>query len=604
MGTPPSKPMYSAPPLSRPFAHHPKKCLLRQSLLLHSSTKHSAHALQTLIWRQDWQKVLIRLTLYPHEAQTPFDISVYNMCLQVYPLHLICALDPPAVVVHLCCRCFPDAPAMAVRVRNAGRQVLIKHASAWRRTFRAWRLRRRGAFPVDADELSHASVEQRQLLLPFVEDAPREWSAAESSCSSSSNSDNGNDDDASSKSSLSSNHSFSATDNVILQLSNSGGLKCMTPLSALDTTDETESTSAATAKSSIYRVKWDLKPLWKQVAQHGMLLPLHVACLFQANPAAIESLVQMYPLAGLSDILGMLPIHWVAAGWTLPTLQPPPPSPVPPEPKPGPLSTLHVLRRALPECLQIRSGNHGMLAEDYIQECMEESEYKQLCLKVLSEGIDYMMEYGSFVSGDQTLVFCDTDKTDETSSYPSLRLFAGLSGLILEEDWTKAIAVVEEDPASARKWYYGVNSETVGTTVWKRLPIHLACANGAPLGLIDLLLTVFPESALVEDPHDGSLPLHIACRAAAALPVVRRLVHECPEAVLAVDGGGRAPLHVAVTCGAPYVVVEYLVMQDLDSVVALDCNGRTPMDYAMDQDSEAGPLVDFFTMILVKLDRS
>ena len=93
-----------------------------------------------------------------------------------------------------------------------------------------------------------------------------------------------------------------------------------------------------------------------------------------------------------------------------------------------------------------------MLAEDYIQECMEDSDYKFMCLRVLSEGIDYMMEYGSFVSGDQSLVFCDTDKTDETSSYPSMRLFAGLSGLILEEDWDKAVAVVEEDASTARKW--------------------------------------------------------------------------------------------------------------------------------------------------------
>ena len=372
----------------------------------------------------------------------------------------------------------------------------------------------------------------------------------------------------------------------------------------LDVSNET--TSTATSSGSIYRVKWDLKPLWKQVAAHGMLLPLHIACLFQANPAVIEALVQTYPLAALSDVLGMLPIHWIAAGWTLPTLQPPPEQPVPRDPKPGPLPSLHVLRRALPECLQIRSGNHGMLAEDYIAECMEESEYKQLCLRVLSEGIDYMMEYGSLLGDQQTIVFCDTDQTDETSSYPSLRLFAGLSGLILEEDWTKAAAVVEEDPASARKWYYGVSSETVGTAVWKRLPIHLAAANGAPLELIDLLLAVFPESALVEDPHDGSLPLHIACRAAAPLPVVRRLVTACPEAVLAVDAAGRVPLHVAVMNGAPYVVVEYLVLQDLESVVALDQHGRTPMDYAMELDPEnsSGPLVEFMTMILLKLDRS
>lgn len=354
--------------------------------------------------------------------------------------------------------------------------MAIKGNRRWhslRRSWKSWRSRRRGAFPVDEDEWS-TSVEQRQLLLPFVQDDisevlpdnddfSHEWS------------DPGIDDmssDSSSSSSFSSKHSIQKetnkeqAKNVILQLSPSGGLA---PL-PVNTSNETESTSAS-SMSSIYRVKWDLKPLWTHVAERGTLLALHIACLFQASAEVVEVLVQTYPLAALSDVLGMLPIHYVAAGFTLPPLQPPPTSPVAREPKPGPLHSLHVLRRALPECIHIRSGNHGMIAQDYIRECMEEGEYKQVCLRVLSDGIDYMVEYGSFVSVD-SLVFCDTD---ETSSYPSLRFFAGLSGLILEEEWAKAIAVVEEDPLSARKWYYGVDTDVVGATVWKRLPIHCKC---------------------------------------------------------------------------------------------------------------------------------
>ena len=554
-----------------PFGVHPK---CRQ----HSVVKAT---LQTLVLQQDWQRVLIRLHLYPAECQQLWNVDVYGIRFKLYPLHLVCALDPPAAVVQQCFKCFPDAAALSIRVIPT-----LSRRWGLRRSWKAWRSRRRGAFPVmeDDDELS-ASVEQRQLLLPYVEDDDA-WSASSRSSSSSS----------SSKSSLSTNHSHGGTHkSVILQLSPSGGLA---PL-PVNTSNETDSTSGS-SKSSMYRVKWDLKPLWKQVAERGMLMPLHIACLFEASPEALQVLVQTYPLAALADILGMLPIHWVAAGWTLPPLQPPPILCVPRDAKPGPMAALLVLRKAFPECIHIRSGNHGMLGTDYIQECMEDSEYKRMCLRVLSDGIDYMMEYDE-ASIDNTLVFCDTD---ETSSYPSLRLFAGLSGLILDEDWSRAIAVVEEDPSVARRWYYGMDTETVGTaTVWKRLPIHLALANGAPLGLIDLLLQVFPESAVLEDPHDGSLPLHIACRAGAPLPVISRLVEECPEVVLAVDGGGRVPLHVAVLSHAPYVVIEYMLYQDLESVVSLDCKSLTPIDYAMELDGNNGPVVELLTMMLLRLDR-
>jgi len=447
----------------------------------------------------------------------------------------------------------------------------------------------------DDDGSLCASVEQRQLLLPYVENDDA-WSMSSKRSNSSSSSSSNSSGSSGSLLSTSQSHGGRkhTQKSVILQLSPSGGLA---PL-PINTSNETYSTSGS-SQSSIYRVKWDLKPLWKQVAERGMLMPLHIACLFQASPETVQVLVETYPLAALADILGMLPIHWVAAGWSLPPLEPPPVLCIPRDAKPGPMPVLHVLRKALPECIHIRSGNHGMLAIDYIEECMEDSEYKRLCLRVLSDGIDYMMEYGES-SVDHTMVFCDTD---ESSSYPSLRLFTGLSGLILDEDWSKAIDVVKEDSSTARRWYYGVDTETVGATVWKRLPIHLACANGAPLGLIDVLLRAFPESAVLEDPHDGALPLHIACRAGAHLPVVRRLVEECPEVVLAVDGGGRVPLHVAVLSQAPYVVIEYLLLQDLESVVALDRHGRTPMDYGMEIHGSNGPVVDFLTMVLSRLDR-
>ena len=65
-------------------------------------------------------------------------------------------------------------------------------------------------------------------------------------------------------------------------------------------------------------------PLLRHVLEEGSLLPLHVAVLFSASSDIIRALVDAYPLAALRDVFGMLPIHFVAAGWLLPPLLPAP----------------------------------------------------------------------------------------------------------------------------------------------------------------------------------------------------------------------------------------------------------------------------------------
>ena len=60
---------------------------------------------------------------------------------------------------------------------------------------------------------------------------------------------------------------------------------------------------------------WDLQPLEREIKERGALLPLHVACLYSASVSVLEALLQAYPLAALADVLGMLPIHWVAGGF-------------------------------------------------------------------------------------------------------------------------------------------------------------------------------------------------------------------------------------------------------------------------------------------------
>jgi hypothetical protein len=608
--TPPFKmaaamPTPTLPPVRAPKGRPRRRTLLASLSAMGGSAAPSTFAphtpLQALLWRQDWQGVLIRMHLHPKEVRQPLVVRLLDHChVEALPLHLACALDPPATVVQLILSYYPQAVTLPVK-------VVLPHTRrrpTWTRRWKAWRLRRRGAFPVpEHHEEQKDEGEQRQSLLPFV--AKDDQSQSSGSGSRLDRPEDEQDSVSSESSSLSSRCSWGDADvtnkGLILQLSPSGNVA---PL-PVNTSNETESTSDS-SESCFYRVKWDMQPLWDCVAQgDGMLLPLQIACLFQAQADVLAVLTQAYPLAALSDVLGMLPIHWIAAGWSVPPLLPPPESPVPREPSPGPLPALHVLRRALPESIRVRSGNHSMTPQEYVEECMEETDYKQVCLRVLSDGIDYWADYGSLVSGE-TIVFVDSDDTSSFGSSVLRRhtLFAGMSGLILDEEWAKAVSVVEEDPSAARKWHYGVDAETVGAMVWKRLPMHLACANGAPVGLIEVLLQAFPEATTVEDPHDGCLPLHIACRAQASLPVIQRLVDACPGTVLAVDGGGRVSLHVAVASQAPYGVLEFLLRQDPESVVAVDQHGRTPMDYAMELYSDGHIITELLTLVLLRLDLS
>ena len=61
-----------------PLGVHPK-CQPRQNSVTRTD-------LQTLVLRQDWQRVLIRLHLYPSECQQLWNVHAYGMNLQIAPL--------------------------------------------------------------------------------------------------------------------------------------------------------------------------------------------------------------------------------------------------------------------------------------------------------------------------------------------------------------------------------------------------------------------------------------------------------------------------------------------------------------------------------------
>jgi ankyrin repeat protein len=138
--------------------------------------------------------------------------------------------------------------------------------------------------------------------------------------------------------------------------------------------------------------------------------------------------------------------------------------------------------------------------------------------------------------------------------------------------------------------------------VWKRLPIHLACAYGAPVGVISVLLQSYPPGAISADPHDGSLPLHIACQSTLSLAVVKLLLGFCPEATKAVNLQGRLPMLVAIVNKAPYGVIEALIEEDPLTVTVSDQDGKTPMDYAKQIYGPRHIVVELLAMVHLFID--
>jgi hypothetical protein len=671
------RPFHPASALSRNSSNKNKSALcLVQSFLPHSSVGGASKptTLQQLILSQDWQRVLIRIDLFPHELRDTVQLRLYDdLNLKVLPVHLACALDPPVQVVRRMVELYVDAAAVPVQTVQSkrkrggvrgrpwgsrrGRRGHQQHQVQQDKTRRVgwpkrksgslagrwheWRMQRKGAFPVLPDDEDDADT----LLLPkqtleldrelelslgqadLMDETPQTpasvyYSVQEQLLNEDADKDgffhhadheDEEEDHASSHPSSLSSH-LSTDDSlrkqgVILQLSPSGGLQ---PLAV--NSHETESTSENSNSSrhaTVFCVHWDLGPLAQQVALgDGQLLALHVACLYQASDQVCQVLVDAYPLAALVDVLGMLPIHWVAAGWTLPTILPRPESIVglclPPEKKAGPLPTLMVLRDAVPDSARVASANHALTPALYVEECMEEGDYKEACLRVLASPITDLDDCSLSTAG--SLLFVDSSETSSLCFSPSSPVVHDghvpcITLLLSSKDWSGALAAVEDDPSVAFKWLYGMDDQDLemSLTVWKRLPIHLACAYGAPVGLLEVLLQAYPAGGTAPDPHYGYLPLHVLCRAAPTLASIRLLLSLCPEATKAVDMQGRLPLHVAILHAAPYTVVEAMVEGDPESVMALDQDGKTPHEYALQSYGSEHMVVELLAMVRIFL---
>ena len=708
--------------------------------------------LQQLIELQDWQRVLCRLELYPDEVNQTFPIFVDASKLEpsnnlsrpfrasvksnhaiifVTPLHLVCALNPPLVVVTTILRLggsekasVPIRPSTIRnkrtlkkllrqnrRIRSSGRnngnrrshnqqsddqsqysdstpsmsskwQVLqssSSDSSAWNHTinFRfsfddytrrvkyaiKQRRSRAGAFPI-VEELNEDSSEdderdnqyfsgdrldselQTETQLSSLV-AGKIANAATADCSHSHHS----------SISVTPPRSSISDQNVILQLSSFGGVRPLplrkaemmkSPGMPFETSKsmpkkqhEIASPSTLTAKldrkcqplqaldstkySPFFRVHWDLNPLLRHALEEGSLLPLHVAVLYSTSSDIIRALVDAYPLAALCDVFGMLPIHFVAAGWLRPPLLPTPVSftvesihiPNDLDSHSSMLQNLTVLQHAVPDSVRIRSGNNGMKPEEYINECMEDGLYKDECLRVLQEGLNILpsKEANRLISIDTSItsssedifdfndtIHCNTDDCTESNLdiiHPDPaeieQPFEYLSSLMAARDWHNVRVVIEIYPSLAAQWIYGIDDASA--SIYKRLPLHCACIYGGPIDLIDTLIKLYPQGINTIDPTDSSTPLSLACFANSSIAIIRLILQTYPRAIDMVNIYGQAPLHVAILSKVSHDVVELLVEEARHLVLLKDNDGLNAINYAKIVYGETHTVYQFLLMI-------
>ena len=74
--------------------------------------------------------------------------------------------------------------------------------------------------------------------------------------------------------------------------------------------------------------------------------------------------------------------------------------------------------------------------------------------------------------------------------------------------------------------------------------LHFACRNGAAIEIIDIILTLAPETVQWPDSF-GWLPIHYACACGATTEIIKKLAEAYPESKTTVDRRGRTPLHFA-----------------------------------------------------------
>ena len=120
---------------------------------------------------------------------------------------------------------------------------------------------------------------------------------------------------------------------------------------------------------------------------------------------------------------------------------------------------------------------------------------------------------------------------------PPTALYAAIG----TKSWNIALRRLLENPKEASVWVK--NASTDGETVFRFLPLHIACLSGAPLLLVTLLVQAYPNA--VKYNAMGKLPIHMACETLADHRIVFLLLNTWPESINVKDEEESTPIEIA-----------------------------------------------------------
>lgn len=221
-------------------------------------------------------------------------------------------------------------------------------------------------------------------------------------------------------------------------------------------------------------------------------LPLHLACLTGAPLLLITLLVQTYPEALRQDAIGKLPIHIACEAQVDHRI-------------------VFLLLSRYPESLEMEDDDGNKPID--IASLADENKERAKIIQVLTKKME------------------NTVVTNPTALYDAID----------SQNWNYAMRRLVETPQESTIW---VSFSYRKSTEMRFLPLHIACAMGAPLLLVEDLIQTYPD-AIRKKTTDGNLPLHLACGALVDPRIVQLLVDQFQDGLSEKNAEGNTALDIA-----------------------------------------------------------
>lgn len=345
----------------------------------------------------------------------------------------------------------------------------------------------------------------------------------------------------------------------------------------------------------------------------GGLTPLHVACLNEAEPDLLNTLLDADPeVVSISDDDDNLPLHWmfhphvsielvqrmvrehpngtqaVNSNGALPLhractagspvevirfllLQYPHGSQVADENGNLPL---HVI---IPKCCRDDEGSNNQTnrQQNHSKDRMLQAQVQSLqeLLATYPDGVHVKNKYGE-TPLDRAL------SEEATLDFVQPLLDASPDCCFENNNMVLKVGRVGSKGACDNKSNSAGNDATTAIST----PLHVACKYNAPVDVIHALLKTNPKQARrisLDGPGGDHLPLHAACRTGASVDTIKALLRSYPEGAAMPDGNHRRnSLHLECMTRCHPDVIRMLLDAYKASAGATDLRGRTALHYA------------------------